>query len=285
MANVLSIFRAKRAGTAALPALFALLAGLPGFAQATSFWPFEVVSPNGGETYAVGDTLTVTVGSQSSTSLCVLSVNIGPYIFGFPGQATQFRPQSAPVHSFKIPAYFIESADTGKGPFLDSTSLVSDECVIQLADYSLPDNNDLSDSTFSIIAAPIVITAAPSGIHLAGDRVTVTWRAADRIPGCSVEFWTDGGRGYSIVSPDTITRHSAEWGNFSFVIPASAADKPGCMVKVRSIDGSYTGTASTVFSVAPAAAEKRGGCGSGFGLALIPALLLKIPTLRKRKHS
>jgi hypothetical protein len=264
MAMVPMILRIKHFRTAAA---IALLTCSLNPTQASSLWPFEVVSPNGGEIYAVGDTLTATVNSQLSSSLCVLSINIGPYIFGFPGQATQFRPQSAPVHSFKIPAFFIETADTGKGPYLDSTSTVSDECAIQLADYSLPDNNDLSDSLFSIIAAPIVITASPIGPHSAGDHVTVGWRSADRIPGCTVELSTDNGQTWAAMSTQAIVRQSASWGNFTFVIPQGAGASVQCMVRVSSTDGTY----SAISSGTSAVVNRPGRPGIFAGLQVSPA--------------
>jgi hypothetical protein len=240
-----------------------------------SDFPFVVISPNGGQVYAVGDTLTAKVGSRSPYSVTMLTMVIGFVGYDFPGQTTQFVAQQDTLHSFVIPTYF----KTGN----DSISSISNECYIHLADYSIPGNYDESDSAFSILAAPIVITSSPTGPFSSGDSVTVTWRAADRIPGCVIAITADNGLTSTIVS-DTITRQSASWANVRFALPASSEGSSALNVMISSIDGSCKTVSASTFSIQEAEKPNRDcGCGSGAGLAFIPLILTRTPLFRRKK--
>jgi hypothetical protein len=242
-----------------------------------SDYPFKVISPNGGEVFAVGDSLTVKVGSSSPYSLTVLSVMIGAYGYDFPGQTTQFVAQQDTLHSFVIPLYFKSGTD--------SIRSISDECAIHLSEYSVPGNYDESDSLFAIIASPIIFTDSIVGSFSVGDSVHVKWRAADRIPGCNIELSVDNGTTWNAVSSAAITRQSSDWGYFSFTIPASAAGGQTGKIQISSTDGSYEATSGFTFSVLSDEKPSRDcGCGSGAGLAFIPWILTRTPLFRKKKR-
>jgi hypothetical protein len=110
---------------------------------------YQVISPNGGELFYVGEECTVTVTSASYGE-AVLRLSLGDLVVGetfeIPGKNTSFDPSDTVSFSFTIPASLAN-------PIGQQVSLVSDSCFIRMGDYRTtvpPGYVDQSDCYFRI---------------------------------------------------------------------------------------------------------------------------------------
>jgi hypothetical protein len=111
---------------------------------------FKVISPNGGETYKVGDSITVKLGSNAAgtSALAYLIVGSGATTkrLRLPGTPSNrdVNPRVTCEVSFRIPESIVESGVT--------FSLVSDAVKVRVAAYNSETLYfDESDATFRII--------------------------------------------------------------------------------------------------------------------------------------
>jgi hypothetical protein len=235
---------------------------------ALSDYPYEVIYPNGGETFAVGETVTVVTASSAAGSVTALRIKIERSEYPLPGLNEQFNPVVDPEHSFVIPATFTERVWTDTGVVTLTVSSVSDECLIQLFNYSMPEEYDESDGFFSIIATPIVFTSDPTGLYAHGDTLRITWRAADRITGCYVEISTDAGQTWARLTQIAITRADSQWGDLAQIVGEDFADtlvsaSDTCFVRLVSDDGSYSVTSGGTSAVVEPAGRGNRGAAAG----------------------
>jgi hypothetical protein len=253
---------------------------VPCHGQQSNF-PFALISPNGGQTFAIGDTIPIKVSCSSPYILCFISLFVG---ISSNDITQQFSPFSDTLLFFVVPPTYTETISTDSGPTKVSVSTVSNECLMHLEHYNFPEEYDESDSFFSIIANPIIFIDTLKGPFSVGDPISLRWRASDKIKGATIDFSTDSGATWSAITPGIITRDSTTWGNFSFSIPASAAGTQSGLIRISSSDGTYSAVSSPAFSVSEQ--EKKGncGCGSGTGLALIPWILTRTPLFRRKKR-
>ena len=131
---------------------------------------YAIVSPNGAEVFEVGQTMTITVGSQLNGNADLRLVIDGEPV-GIPGITESFDPKVATTHTFVIPESFSTVRwDPQSSSFQPvQLSAVSDRCRIRLFDYN--DNTIVveSQNDFSIIPSsasvlsPLHHRGAPAG--------------------------------------------------------------------------------------------------------------------------
>jgi hypothetical protein len=116
---------------------------------------YRIISPNGGETFHIGQQCTVRVTSQRSGS-AELRVVIGRYRFTPPPfdvfAAYLEGNTSVDTVIFAIPDSFVYTSFNTTTQQVDTTKLssVTDSCFIEIADYNHPQYLDYSDCYFRI---------------------------------------------------------------------------------------------------------------------------------------
>jgi hypothetical protein len=101
---------------------------------------YRVISPNGGETYHIGDTCLIKFTARKHGQIkLMISVDGGKMISLLPGVIAAIDPFQTPEFRFVIP----ES--------IDDASAVSDKCLIVIRDYTQSKYEDQSDGFFSIV--------------------------------------------------------------------------------------------------------------------------------------
>ena len=111
---------------------------------------FKVIAPNGGETFKVGDSITVRFGANalgnSALAYLVVRNESGTRRLRLPGTpaTTDLNPRTTCEVSFRIPATITESGT--------AHSLVSDTVKVRIAAYNSETlYNDESDAAFRIL--------------------------------------------------------------------------------------------------------------------------------------
>jgi len=124
---------------------------------------YRVLSPNGGETYHVGDTMQIEIFSKVNAR-ATLALRIDRYLFPLPGFEADFNPKQRNIISFVIPPALMKSVwDDVNNTSKDSAfSTVSNKCKIRLQDYSEKTEYDESDDYFAI--APSIGILHPDGM-------------------------------------------------------------------------------------------------------------------------
>ncbi|MBD3243433.1 MAG: hypothetical protein GF331_22780 [Chitinivibrionales bacterium] len=123
--------------------LFAIvvICAVTGFAQQ----PITVLEPNGGETYAVGDTMHIRWEADQSTPLVMLemSVDAGETWYG-----VYTAGMSVTSDDWGDYAWVISDSLTDVN---DAVSTVSADCMIRVRNYVDQVTNDVSDGVFSVV--------------------------------------------------------------------------------------------------------------------------------------
>ena len=177
-----------------------------------------VISPNGGESVAVGDTAFLSWSAQDPGGVDSVSIYLStdngagwtPIALGIPNE---------PDLAWEVPP------------------LVSDSCLLRIYayDYYLNEGSDVSDSVFSIIdnKPPQVTVVYPNGGELlqAGDTCVIFWAASDNVGVTHVDIY------YSIIAGfawDTVSVGESNDGEYDWVVPSTLSEF--CLVKVEAFD-------------------------------------------------
>ncbi|MBD3393501.1 MAG: hypothetical protein GF418_15300 [Chitinivibrionales bacterium] len=114
--------------------------------------PYRIVSPNGGEVYRIGDTITVHihVNTNMNTNMTIVFGPDGLYKFTPPGIGG-FDAYEDSIQTFVVPEYFEQQVwNPDIGDFeMEQISPVSDSCLMRVADYE-DLVRDYSDCYFAI---------------------------------------------------------------------------------------------------------------------------------------
>jgi hypothetical protein len=110
---------------------------------------YRVVSPNGGETYRVGDSLRIRAVGNINAANASLYLQIGSRLVRPPGLTGNLNVYGDCDMAFVIP----DSLQTVFAP-VAMISLVSDSVKIRVESYSDNTRRDLSDGNFQIQARP-----------------------------------------------------------------------------------------------------------------------------------
>jgi hypothetical protein len=112
---------------------------------------YQILAPNGGEQYRVGDTLCVRV-SASRSARAVIYIHIDKERIMLPTLETAFNPFVTAEFSWKIPASIEKVGLNG----VRQISLITSNARVEIADYDESwGRTDFSDSSFAILPAEI----------------------------------------------------------------------------------------------------------------------------------
>lgn len=122
--------------------------------------PITVLSPNGGETYTVGDTMHIRWEADETTPLVMLemSVDDGETWYGVYTSGISVTSENWGDYVWTVP----DSLSDAGG----SVSIVSTRCLIRVRNYIDQVTNDISDGAFTVVAgAGVRDGALPRALH------------------------------------------------------------------------------------------------------------------------
>ncbi|MBD3239379.1 MAG: hypothetical protein GF331_02250, partial [Chitinivibrionales bacterium] len=163
--NGLQIIAAKDNGNDVFEAAIEIIGGAP---TPPSVPPVTVVSPNGGETHSVGETLTITWEWDTS-----ITGGVAAWISVDEGETWSILTGDGSIPS--------HDAGTNTGSFewvipetFDGRSMVSDLCMVRVWEYTQNELVDISDGVFSIQAGNHVGTSTARRLPGHVCRISVT---------------------------------------------------------------------------------------------------------------
>jgi hypothetical protein len=244
--------------------------------------PIVLESPHGGETFLVGDTVHIrwsTDNTKVTDCGIKLSTDGGRSYTGLFGTTFALGSQQWGDVAWVIP------------DSLEGVAFPAKHCLFQVYNYHGPEKTSMS-TPFSIYREAILIESpAPGKALTIGDTLDIHWQAARSLSGpFIVELSLDGGQSWTTISDSGIAAESEGAGKFQWFIPESidgeSAASSSCLVRVSSQDDDASATSEGTFSIeAPRRRkEKRGICGSGAGLALLPPIGFRLMRRRRRKE-
>ncbi|MCP5051045.1 MAG: hypothetical protein GY940_28030 [bacterium] len=183
----------------------------------------EVTSPNGGETWGVGTTQTITwtsTGGVGTVDLEYSTDNGGSWTSIATGETNDGS------YSWTIP---------------DEEST---QALVRISESADGDPVDTSDAVFSIVAT-ITVTAPNGGESWeAGTTQTITWTTTGTVGNVKIEYSTDGGSNWSNVTQSTTNDGTHLW-----TIPTNAASTT-CKVRIgEASDGDPTDDSDATFTI------------------------------------
>jgi hypothetical protein len=188
-----------------------------------------MTSPNGGETLHVGLDWTITWQTVGQVAKVTLQYSVD-------GGTNWFMVASA------IP-------NTGSYRWTVPDD-VSTNCLVRVSDASQDSRTDTSDAAFTISNAPIVIVASPNGGEkwVVGSSHAVTWKSSGAIGDIKIEYSTDGGANWTVITDTT-----SNSGTFPWIVPNAVSDL--CLIRItgRAAGNLATDTSDLVFSIVRAA--------------------------------
>ncbi|MFQ6002909.1 MAG: dockerin type I repeat-containing protein [Candidatus Zixiibacteriota bacterium] len=180
----------------------------------------EVISPNGGEGWCVGDTEDITWLSENFSE----DVKI-EYSTNGGGGWNLITPST---ENDGIYSWTVENTP-------------SESCLVRLSDPSDENIYDESDGYFTIVEKSLAVTFPDGGETLIADstyQITWSWSCVDSV---TIEYSTDGGLSFTTV--DTTESD----GSYSWQVPDTPSDS--CRVRVCGIDGVPCDTSDGDFTI------------------------------------
>jgi hypothetical protein len=130
-----------------------------------------------------------------------------------------------------------------------------------------------------------------------GDTVTVRWTATSDQYECWAKLSADDGLTYYAITSRTLKiSDTASWGKYRWVIPDSVEGVPvvssQCRIRIEPYqpNASAEDVTDATFEIKPrgwvpadSSPERKHGCGSGLGLALIPPFAFKASRALRRR--
>lgn len=135
---------------------------------------YDVIYPEGGEVFEVGEVCTVKVTSFWDGN-ATIKLKIGPHLFRIPGLETAVNPRTNPIWIFVMPKYFYEERidPVSQDVVTVRVHAESDRCKIVLEHYNTSSGyRDESDDYFTIVDNTAVehydpcLVARPSLSHM-----------------------------------------------------------------------------------------------------------------------
>ena len=119
----------------------------------------------------------------------------------------------------------------------------STQCQIRISDADTA-ANDISDALFTISPVKSISLLTPNGGETpeAGSIQSITWNYTGTIPNVKLEYTTNGGTSW-----DIITASTANTGSYNWTVPNSPSTN--CLVKVSDAAGTANDSSNSVFSI------------------------------------
>lgn len=183
-----------------------------------------VTSPNGGESWMVGTTQTITWTSSNVTAVTI-------------EQTTDGTTWTA----------IAQSADASGGSYAWTVPAApSVNCLIRISDAVNPTVTDTSDAPFAITAIPAVTLSSPNGGEswTVGSKQNITWTSAS-IGNVTIEFSPDGDTWTTVAA-----NYPAASGTYLWTVPNAVSD--AAVIRItRSNASEPTDTSDAPFSIVP----------------------------------
>lgn len=123
----------------------------------------------------------------------------------------------------------------------------SSQCRIEISDYNNALVVDVSNSNFTISAAPASVTlTSPNGgqIFATGSTQNITWSSLS-VANVNIELSIDGGSNYTTI----VSNYAAALGTYSWLVPATASDN--CLIRIsNSANAAVNDISSAFFEIA-----------------------------------
>jgi|GEM_PF-932068 len=182
-----------------------------------------VTSPNGGETWEVHSSQTITWTSTGTVGNVKIeySTNNG-------GNWTEIIPstENDGTHPWTVP-------DT-----------VSNQCLIRVSETD-GSPSDTSDAVFTIFSPSLTVTSPNGGENWnVGSTHDITWTSQGTVGNVRIEYSTNGGNNWAIITPSTENDGSYNWN-----VPATPSNN--CLVRISETDedGGPSDVSDGVFSI------------------------------------
>jgi hypothetical protein len=182
-----------------------------------------VTSPNGGETWEVNSSQTITWTSTGTVGNVKIeySTNNG-------GNWTEIiaSTENDGTHPWTVP------------------NTVSNQCLIRVSETD-GSPSDTSDAVFTIFPPSLTVTSPNGGENWnVGSTHDITWTSHGTVGNVRIEYSFNGGNNWAIITPSTENDGSYNWN-----VPATPSDK--CLVRVSETDedGGPSDVSDDVFSI------------------------------------
>ncbi len=187
--------------------------------------PVEVISPNGGETYVGNtvETISWDATGTSNTFNLYYSTNNGS---SWNTIVTNYSTVSG-TYDWTVP------------------NLSSTTCLIRVADYSQNCKSDESDAVFTINPAqPVLLTPNGGEQLLSSCNSTITWDPSTFYSNVRLDYSTDNGVTWNVITTSTPNDGSQTWGN----VPSGP--ETNCLIRAsNTADLSSNDVSDAVFTI------------------------------------
>jgi|GEM_PF-1303859 len=181
-----------------------------------------VISPNGGEEWAVGSSHNITwtsIGTVGNVKIEYSTNNGGSWID------------------------VVASTDNDGSYDWTIPNAPSDNCLIRVSETD-GDPTDVSDTVFFIYIPPSITVTSPNGDENwpAGSMHDITWTSTGTVGDVKIEYSINNGSSWTDIIESTIND-----GIFSWTVPNTQSDV--CLVRVSETDGDPSDVSDAVFSI------------------------------------
>ncbi|RJP62698.1 MAG: M6 family metalloprotease domain-containing protein [Ignavibacteriales bacterium] len=150
----------------------------------------EVMSPNGGEEFKVGEQVEITWTSASVTSVKIQYSTDN----GNTWQNVIVITPSDGSYNWTVP------------------DKPSEECLVKIIDISNGNVVDESDDVFTIMGSAALQLMSPNGgeVYLGGETVEITWSSSN-VENVKIEYSMDNGSSWNVIVSETESNGSYDW--------------------------------------------------------------------------
>jgi len=248
--------------------------------------------PKGGEVFAIGDAVPIQWSADTTIVYdCVIEISVdgGKTFESLTRNSIGLQDTSWGEYQWVVP-------DSVMGNYL-----VSDNCQIRIASYTIRSNNGTS-GIFSIVKKKrkLSIDYPKGGSEFAiGDTMPIKWSAdTNLIRDCNIGISIDGGITFNTITEKPVSVLDTIWSNYQWIIPDSIQGNylvsNSCKVFiVENNDGDNSDT-SGLFTITKEkqpvkekSGESNGKCGGSAVMAMVPPLAWKVRRihhLKKRRR-
>jgi hypothetical protein len=189
-----------------------------------------VVSPNGGESWLIGSTQTISWNSVGPISQVMIEYTSDG--------GTTWNLIAAPVPN-----------GTGGGTYSWTVPATpSGFCIVRVSDFMLSSINDVSNAFFTITSGTATVTAPNGGeTWYVGSTQNITWTYTGAPSQYNIDYSTNNGSTWSSVATNVSV--GVGGGSYAWIIPNTPSNQ--CLVRVTDVtDVTRTDVSNAVFTIA-----------------------------------